>query len=183
MLSKRVEKIMVPYPVPGLSGDLGLMALIDRRGSILTVESILTGNLNQVIFPIPSKFPQRRDHLWEQTCFEVFFTWSEQGSYFELNSSPSGDWNLFSFENYRSGKSQEFKVKEFIHQRGETSSEEWRNKISIDLEPILPLQNIPLFVSVTAVIEYQDRRKSYWAVEHLGSEPDFHLRKSFSIQV
>lgn len=45
----------------------------------------------------------RADFLWEKTCFECFFDVANSSSndYFELNFCPTGAYNLYHFDDYR----------------------------------------------------------------------------------
>jgi hypothetical protein len=55
---------------------------------------------------------------------------------------------------------------------------------SLELEGVLNLADFPLFgplvLGASAVMEYQDGAKDYWALAHTGEKPDFHLRSSFT---
>ncbi|MGH6786431.1 MAG: GIY-YIG nuclease family protein, partial [Novosphingobium sp.] len=46
--------------------------------------------------------PERRDGLWQSTCFELFLMCPD-GRYFEFNLSPSTEWALYAFDSYRTG--------------------------------------------------------------------------------
>jgi hypothetical protein len=37
----------------------------------------------------------------------------------------------------------------------------------------------PVVLGATAVVEYRDGTKDYWALAHKGEKPDFHVRESF----
>jgi hypothetical protein len=43
--------------------------------------------------------------------------------------------------------------------------------------------DLPLEVSLTAVIEQVGEGVSYWALAHTGAEPDFHRRDSFWLRL
>ena len=51
--------------------------------------------------------PQRRDGLWQHTCFEAFFGVLGSDDYWEFNLAPSGDWNVYRFAGYRAGQTPE----------------------------------------------------------------------------
>ena len=50
---------------------------------------------------------ERQDNLWKHTCFEAFFARPDSEQYWELNVAPSGHWNLYQFDGYRSGGREE----------------------------------------------------------------------------
>ena len=48
-------------------------------------------------------------------------------------------------------------------------------------EAIFAFESLDLGAS--AVLEYTDGRRGYWALVHAGDKPDFHLRKSFVLRL
>ena len=136
---------------------------------------------------------ERRDELWKQTCFEVFVGCADQRSYLEFNLSPSGDWNAYAFETYREGMrpvsdSAGIEVSHSANPQNDLRT--WSASIapSIDNptngedgELAKLLKSRSLVLGATAVIEYQDGSREYWALTHAGEKPDFHLRESFKL--
>ena len=58
--------------------------------------------------------------------------------------------------------------------------------LSLDLEVELDKfvhVNEPIQMAISAVIRCTDGAVSYWALVHCGDQPDFHLRKSFTIDL
>jgi len=127
---------------------------------------------------------QRRDRLFEDTCFELFVTGPGE-RYAEFNFSPSGEWCDFVFDAYR----QQSKI--FPVQRlpifGEISTKTLPNlhelTVTIDLSSYagfleigVPMQNR---FGISAVVKAQNGEKSFWALAHKSERPDFHRRESF----
>jgi hypothetical protein len=118
--------------------------------------------------------PCRADELWKCTCFELFIGGLGSESYFEFNFSPSGRWAAYRFDSYRRG----------MRDLNMTIDPQ------VELDPARPLQltvdldlsempGEPLFANITAVIEEEGGRKSYWALAHADGPPDFHNRDCF----
>jgi hypothetical protein len=133
--------------------------------------------LSELVMPAPARVPQRRDELWETTCFEAFFSVPEEEKYWELNVSPSGDWNFYSLESYRSGLRpvMEMKPPEI---NIEVRHKDCRCDVLLDLDPWWTADQAPEF-SLTAVVQRSGASMSYWAMKHMGDVADFHDRRSF----
>jgi hypothetical protein len=119
----------------------------------------------------------RRDELWKSTCFEFFLSEPDQTSYFELNLALNGDWNAYVFADYRDGMRLAAGLSATPLQAVSSSDD------SLELSGEIHLADFPLVgpvvLGATAVLEYQDGVKEYWALAHKGEKPDFHLRSSF----
>ncbi len=129
----------------------------------------------------PGLPPSRKDLLWQHTCFEAFFGKRNHPNYWELNLSPSGDWNFYRLSGYRKDLEADPSIQSppVLH-AGHESRDLYRIEAKIDLSPLFAEQQITdLQIGLTAVIETQDGKKSYWALRHCGEQPDFHLRESF----
>ncbi len=120
---------------------------------------------------------QRHDNLWRHTCFEAFFGEPNSEQYWELNVAPSGQWNLYRFNGYRSGGQEELAVvtPTVSWSQGER---ECRCTIQLNLKPWWTELQLPE-LAITAVLENQAGQLSYWALQHPGDKPDFHDRRSF----
>lgn len=163
----------------------GLVAVkVWRDGERLCFEyrlSRLSSGFANVRIPEPASPAERRDGLWKTTCFEAFFGDIGSTEYWELNVSPSLDWNLYRFENYRSGMAREERI-ELIERDWRTAEDGLELRCAVDLSR-LGLHQVPIELSATAVIEHLDGAESFWAIEHGGDRPDFHLRNSFVVQL
>ena len=144
----------------------------------LALAFCLKGPLEQLVLQPPSADPQRRDELWQSTCFEAFIGLQGETGYWELNLSCSGDWNLYRFAGYRSGGHTEPRIQTLPAQQQRTADQ-------LDLSLTLPcLTWIPtadprLELSLTTVLEHRQMGCQYWALRHCRPEPDFHWRSSF----
>ena len=116
-----------------------------------------------------SRSPDRREGLWQTTCFEAFIRPHGGDAYFEFNFSPSGEWAAYRFDAYRTGAVDlQMPVEPFIDQEGDEPA--W--DVDLDLSALPPP---PYDLALTAVIEELNGTKSYWALAHPDPEkPDFH---------
>lgn len=133
---------------------------------------------------IPPPRPRRKaDRLWQHTCFEAFVSAKHKPEYYEFNFSPSGEWAAYSFQRYRDGAPVE--------------DDKPAPKISVsnaadrfDLDAIVRLDCLPtipshacLLLALSAVIEDQSGKLSYWALRHPPGKPDFHHPDSFALKL
>ncbi len=162
---------------------LELEVIVSLQKSRLSIEYQCRGELSAIVFPPLKPNPARLHQLWESTCYEAFLTWENEPRYWELNFSPSGDWNLYRFESYRKGQTEEMTVPQARSENLENSEFFRRDQIILELSPFLSQKDTPLCLGLTAVIGTQNQSKSYWALTHLGQTPDFHLRDSFILEM
>ena len=120
---------------------------------------------------------ERQDNLWIHTCFEAFFAKPDSEQYWELNVAPSGHWNLYQFDAYRSGGREE--------PGAVTPTTTWKQddrecccSITLNLAPWWTEPQLPE-LAITAVLENKTGEISYWALQHPGDRPDFHDRRGF----
>ena len=162
--------------------DLQITGEISRENNILTFRFVLKGDLEKIEIPKIADIPIRKNELWQTTCFELFVGIENSTRYWEFNISPSGDWNVYRFDNYRQGMQEESKIKSlpcYIYSESRnlllgTDRFDLRNLTSED-------ENF--HISITTVIKEKDGDISYWALKHCGKEADFHLRDSFVFAV
>jgi hypothetical protein len=181
-MKKIVE--LIPFSRSSGSSELTLKVQVERIHSALVCEFHLIGDIENIIFSSLHKNPQRRDRLWETTCFEAFVTLKQDPSYWEFNAAPSGDWNLYAFKKYRLAKDAIQSVQNVPKIQFTQMARECRAKVSLDLASLLLQdQSADIYLGLTAVIENKSHEKSYWAIEHRGAQPDFHMSESFSLRI
>jgi hypothetical protein len=162
--------------------DIEITGTIERKVDILTVRYHISGSLTELTIPVPKNSPERRIGLWEHTCLEFFIGEPGLSRYWEFNLSPSGDWNVFRFENYREGLYEEMAFPELPFEVGGNSSEDFHMNLEWNLEAIFE-QSRALEMAVTTVIKTKSGRETFWALGHPESGPDFHHRKGFLIRL
>jgi hypothetical protein len=150
----------------------------------LSLSYELSGDITAIEFAQASPTPQRRDQLWEKTCFECFLAPQNSSQYWEFNLSPSHDWNCYRFDDYRTGMAPEnaWQQSPFQIYQQVTGGKRHLLNCHIDLLPLLP-QPVPLQLGVTMVIAEKNGTLSYWALSHPAPNADFHQRDSWLISL
>jgi len=141
----------------------------------------LTGDLTQLRIPAPQS-PDETDGLWEYTCFEAFIAVEGEAGYHEFNFSPSGQWAAYAFSDYRVRSIRTTWQPPFISLANTNKHLLLEAVISAADLP----QNIagkPFQLGLTAVIEATDGSRSYWALRHPVTRPDFHHRAGFILSI
>ncbi|HYE37849.1 DOMON-like domain-containing protein [Methylocaldum sp.] len=131
---------------------------------------------------IPSPCPARRaDGLWQHTCFEAFLMHGE--GYYEFNFAPSTEWAIYRFSAYREGMS-------VVPQTRPPKIALTLDAHRLELNTLIRLNDLPieleganLRLGVSAVIEEEGGRLSYWALMHPPGKPDFHHPDNFVLEL
>lgn len=145
-------------------------------GGELNIRYAVHGEISRLAVPDVG-LPARRDRLWEHTCFEMFVAIPGVRGYREFNFSPSAAWACYQFTGYRQG----------MHAppcpsppRIMVNSSSERLHIEIRLQDFSPGgESAALRLGLCAVLEEHTGTKSYWALQHSTSEPDFHDPSGF----
>lgn len=176
----------VPYrlrPFPGEPAPEGLRieGSAARDGDRLTLRYALSGPLQQLRIQEPGATPRRLDGLWQTTCLECFLARPADPGYWEVNLSPSGDWNIYRLDGYRQALRPESAA-------GAPSLRRLPGPQGLELAMTLPLPpplatTAGLELGITAVIATRQGELSYWALDHPGTEPDFHRREGFLLRL
>jgi hypothetical protein len=176
---------LVPHPATPApmirSVEAGIAVLTD--GS-LVFRYRVRGDMARVRAPEETSAAERRDSLWEHTCFEAFVGLEGDAAYREFNFSLSGHWASFDFGGYR----RRLADPALAAPRLSTRSTAGR----LELEAIVPLSSLPFArdgavreIGLSAVLEMDDPVNdglSYWALRHPAGRPDFHLREGFVLR-
>ncbi len=124
--------------------------------------------------------PDRTDGLWETTCFEAFLAVEGEPNYLEFNFAPSSRWAAYRFDDYR--KNGADLVLESVPVIGlDLGSSHFALEADLQLPP--QWRGKQLSVGLSVVAEEPSGIKSYWALKHGKSEPDFHDRTCFTLQL
>jgi hypothetical protein len=166
-----------PFSPPG--APLEIRGEVTRSRDGLRVSYLLRGDLARVVIPPAAARPSRRGRLWESTCFELFLAPGGGPAYWELNVSPSGDWNLYRFAAYREGMEEDPGVRQLPTA---VEREEKGLGLRVSVPDVAPLHGCAR-IGVSAVLEQAGGDSSYWALRHVGPEPDFHHPDCFLIEV
>ena len=130
---------------------------------------------------LPAFERERRDNLWNSSCFELFVKPESRG-YVEFNFAPLEAWNAYSFVDWRMGRRayQPDAEPKIIDSRTDGRRESFPQRYELDvvISPDILLL-APAAVSLAAIIEEEDGTKSYWALAHPPGEPNFHHADCF----
>jgi hypothetical protein len=175
-----MKQTLVPFGNSGVTIDW--QVFIDRTENYIDIRFVaLCDHPERIRSAAKISGFQRTIGLWETTCFELFFGVPGEERYWEVNLSPSGEWNLFRFDRYRENLQEEQAIT-VLPSDFSRGVDRLRLDVTLDLQ-WLNLQNQPIELSATTVIQETTGELSYWAIHHAGSEPDFHLRNSFVVKL
>jgi hypothetical protein len=177
-----VPKKNVPFsliPFASQNDDISITGTVLRTSQQLVANYQVHGRIK---WPAISLTPSRKDNLWKTTCLEFFLSTPQNPKeYWEINLSPSRDWNVYHFDDYRSGMKREEKVSPIAIV---VNPEQKTIQATLDLTALGIVGDAPLDMSVAAVIEVQSSsNQSFWALAHTGKEADFHRRDSFILRI
>jgi hypothetical protein len=169
---------LTPFP-GGNPPPVRVEVVLRRQQGMLLLCYLLRGPIAELAIPDRAEQPERLDELWRQTCFELFLAPAEDQNYWEVNLSPAGHWNIYAFDDYRTGMRPEAAIRSlsFNVVREETS-------LAVVLE--LPVRSLvrnggSLAVGPAVVLAARNGELSYWALHHHGSHVDFHQRNSLGV--
>jgi hypothetical protein len=148
---------------------------------LLSLAYRVEGDLNQLQLPA-RRPPAHADGLWQHTCFELFVQCGATPAYLELNFSPSGEWAIYGFADYRCG----IEPREPRHPPEivcRSSDGVLEADVTVRLDELLTerARGGGLRLGAAAVLEDRRGQLSYWALAHPAERPDFHRADSFTI--
>ena len=161
---------------PWLAGT-ELKAACQWLNGRLQVSFALQTPAETVLRPQPCGQIERRDELWQSTCFEAFFAEPGQERYWEINLAPNGHWNVYRLDGYRRGLRPEPLVSGLTYALRQSAAE-LQLRFSLNLQPLIA-ESSGLECSLTAVLDHPQHGCSFWALNHSGDQADFHRRDSF----
>jgi hypothetical protein len=149
-----------------------------ERGGIhgVTLRYVASGTIANLLVP-QSASPERRDGLWQHTCFEAFAQPVGGTAYGEFNFAPSLCWAAYQFDDCRVGMRPAEQMSEL---RIEVEADSAECQLTATVE--FPGEG-PWNVGLSAVIEETNGRKSYWALAHPPGKPDFHRADCFTLRL
>lgn len=153
-------------------------ACLHRKSKLeLVLDFLVEGPVEQLLYEVGPAVQQ--GDLWKQTCFEFFLS-DTSTKYVEFNGSPSGAWALYFFDDYRQKSADQsvFLLKPELLTRVYSASQlkaRWVVNMS-GFERHIDLMHIGY--GLTAVLKTASDTL-YYAMEHVGENPDFHNRKSW----
>jgi hypothetical protein len=177
-----ITRPLLPFARSSDGPVRALVASCEKGEGVLRFRYMLDADLSALRIP-PSRSPGRADELWKHTCFEAFVAGSPFGDgYLELNFSPSTQWAAYSFETYRKGMAP---VALPAAPRVEVTGAASRLVVEavVGMPEPVDVPGAKLRIALSAVIEDESGRISYWALKHAPDKPDFHHAAGFILEV
>ena len=170
-------------PFPGQNDNIQVQ--FDVSGSLqlykthIDISFQVTGNIESLQIPAKSLTPSRKDNLWENTCFEVFIAKPERADYWEYNISPSQNWAVFHFTEYRLSKNDELSIGNIDVTTHFTPPNQYTIQSQLPLVEALYAKNLQ--VGISTILQDREKTIYYYALAHQRQNPDFHVRDSFTL--
>jgi hypothetical protein len=162
------------HPAAPCAALRGIEVFIVRNADGLQVAYVLDGDMERLHIPRPVP-PRIAERLWQHTCCEIFIAREGLPGYREFNFSPSGEWAAYAFERYREGAPSTGVVPQIVVTGGPHR---------LELAATIPLKDEgKLRIGLSAVVEEQSGRLSYWALRHAPGKPDFHHPDAFALEL
>jgi hypothetical protein len=176
------EFSLQPHPSTPCEWIDALTVRIDwLSADLLVLYYRVQGDIDRLHLP-----PQRRsahaEGLWKSTCLEAFIRPAGAARYFECNFSPSSEWALYAFDDYRAGMrpiepAQPPKLL-FRRRTGELDADVDVHLAAFELPP-----NVELEIGLCAVLQDVDGAVCYQALAHAAGKPDFHHASTFAARL
>ena len=170
---------------PDAPGDAAWSIAVETQldaGPTLACRYSLIGDMEHVRVP-GARAGRRADDLWKHTCFEAFVAADDTAGYFEFNFSPSLEWAAYRFTDYRAGMSAAPVAQAPGLQVRRTASQ-LELAANVHLAGLEPLCSAPVLrLGLAAVIEEDNGRLSYWALQHPPGKADFHHPDGFALEL
>ncbi|MDE2435100.1 MAG: DOMON-like domain-containing protein [Sphingomonadales bacterium] len=161
---------MTCHPQTPATAVKSIEASVERTPDRVRLEFRMACQTDEVVLPDRATRPERRDGLWQTTCFEMFVGGD---SYCEFNFSPSLNWAAYDFDGYRAGSKPRP-----VSRAPEIAVEGTQD--CLVLRATLFDTHLAGRLALAAVIEETDGTKSYWALVHPPGQPDFHHPACFA---
>lgn len=169
---------LVPHRATPCGAVESLLASVWVEERAFSIIYVVTGDIEALSIPDLAT-PERTDGLWNHTCFEVFVRGSGSPAYCELNFSPSTQWAAYRFDDYRSGMT-ELSMAAAPRIAVDRAAHRLELRVSFELTDDALILHEPLHLALAAVIEMCSQRRTYWALAHPSTQPDFHHPAAFS---
>lgn len=156
--------------------------LIDNK---LHLKYLLSGSLDKILKLDESLQINRKNEIWKSTCFEFFLKSPQQNHYWEMNLSPSGDWNFYHLEDYRKSLKEEALIGTPQIQK-DFNGEKFQLSCSFDLNSLMNSIMISKGIAasvfqmgLSCILQKRDLTVEYYSLGHSKEKPDFHNSQFF----
>ncbi len=157
--------------------DIRIQASLEINKKTLTLEFTVLGEIKNYIFNEPC-IQARADELWKKTCFELFIAQNNNSSYYELNISPSSNWNFYSFLDYKTNMKEEKNVsKPFIH----SSKIRDKYRLSFEFDFYEEFTEKELIFNLAVILLDTKGVRHFYSIHRREEKVDFHDREYWSL--
>lgn len=165
-----------PFNTQNFPPELAVFAAVNRVDAGLLLQYRWVDPRKMIVMPCSQNHAdlQRRSQLWEQTCFEAFWSLPGEEAYWELNANTCQEYNIYAFESYRHPQPPQEDLNFWV-----TEMRQIDNILQVWLEGEIPSE--PLQFSLNAILKLPDT--VCLSTQHAGSTPDFHLRQGLTLIV
>lgn len=177
---------LTPHPVAQSQTVRRIGGRISRTSGGLHVSYVLEGELDRLLVP-ERQTARFADNLWRHTCFELFVARQGEAAYHEFNFSPSSEWTVYAFTRVREQVPLDAGIELAEIDPHVTVC---RSADKLELDAVVRLDRLSthyararLAVGVSAVVEDEAGRLSYWALKHPLDKPDFHHPDAFVLEL
>jgi hypothetical protein len=148
---------------------------------ILAVHYSLEGDLTRLRVPHP-RAARIAERLWQHTCCEIFVARKGAPGYHEFNLGPSGEWAVYAFARYRNGRIlADEQLNPGVAVRNTADRLELDARVRLGDLSSMHL-SAGLSLALSAVVEDDSGKLSYWALRHPPGKPDFHHPDAFALE-
>jgi len=152
--------------------NIVIKATIEFKNSQLKLNYEIVGQLSKYNFPKKTK-QQRADNLWLDTCFELFIADINKKEYWEINISPSTEWNSYHFTKYKKNMKKSYL---FSTPCIKIKSNENKYKFSFDSTMQKKILKKELQINICVIILDKNKKRNFYSINRRNSSPDFHDR-------
>lgn len=142
---------------------------------------IISGKVNKLKLRPSALLPERKENLWQGSCCELFIQDGISKQYIEWNFCFSSHWDASEFLDYRKKDTHQLDTKP-----PSILKEIEQGKITLKASfPAPPLHYEQVRTGITVILEDQDGKLNYWALNHPkpDQKPDFHDFRSFCLNI
>ncbi|HEY6483886.1 MAG TPA: DOMON-like domain-containing protein [Steroidobacteraceae bacterium] len=155
--------------------EVGIRALPQ---GMLALDYALEADLARVRI-LPSETAGRADGLWQHTCFEAFIRSCDGRSYCELNFAANRDWAAYRFDGYRAA----MRPLPMAAPQLSVCRREQRLELQVLVQLPEEFRSQGVRMALSAIVEEDDGRLSFWALRHPPGKPDFHHAGAFALEL
>lgn len=150
---------------------------LEFKNNKITLEYQVLGHMAHYHFPKPTK-QKRANNLWLDSSFELFLAPKNRTSYYEINVSPSTQWNAYMFQAYK----QEMKEStifstpsiKILHLEEEYS-------FSFEMAVQEGFLSQKLEINLAVILLGNDGVRNFYSLVKGEGMPDFHDREGFVV--